>query len=186
MAGAFMLENSSYFYDLDSLGDSNSFPFYGDIESLRKPWITTDHFVPTMIVYGLAFLVGVIGNGLVLTAVLRDKKSRSVTTSFMVSLAIADVLFLCVCVPYEATKHVIAHWALGPILCKISEFIKMLSAVASILNLSSVSVERKNITLKSRRKFTKGVLFHQDNAPVHNSVTAMAAIHDHGFNLIEQ
>ena len=29
------------------------------------------------------------------------------------------------------------------------------------------------------------MLFHQDNAPVHKSVIAMAAIHDCGFKLIE-
>ncbi|KAK3101641.1 hypothetical protein FSP39_005107 [Pinctada imbricata] len=31
----------------------------------------------------------------------------------------------------------------------------------------------------------KGEFFHQDSAPVHKSVTAVAAIHDCGFNLIE-
>ena len=34
-------------------------------------------------------------------------------------------------------------------------------------------------------KLTKGVLFHQDNAPAHKSVVAMAAGHDCGFELIE-
>ena len=34
------------------------------------------------------------------------------------------------------------------------------------------------------RKLTKGVLFH-NNAPLHKSVTAMAAIHGCGFKLIE-
>ncbi|KAK3108393.1 hypothetical protein FSP39_007025 [Pinctada imbricata] len=45
---------------------------------------------------------------------------------------------------------------------------------------------RENIKLKRRESsLIKGVLFHQDNAPVHKSVTAMAAIHDCGFNLIQ-
>ncbi|KAK3096062.1 hypothetical protein FSP39_022681 [Pinctada imbricata] len=35
------------------------------------------------------------------------------------------------------------------------------------------------------RSLVKGVLFHQDNAPVHMSFTAMAAIHDCVFNLID-
>ena len=39
--------------------------------------------------------------------------------------------------------------------------------------------------IKRRRKPTEGVLFHQDNALVHKSVIAVAAIHDCGFKLIE-
>ena len=34
-------------------------------------------------------------------------------------------------------------------------------------------------------KLTKGVLFHQDNAPAHKSVVAMAAVHDRGFELVD-
>ena len=44
---------------------------------------------------------------------------------------------------------------------------------------------REKIKIKRRGKLTKGVLFHQDNAPVHKSVITMAAIHDCGFKLIE-
>ena len=44
---------------------------------------------------------------------------------------------------------------------------------------------REKIKIKRRGKLTKGVLFHQDNAPVHKFVIAMAAIHDRGFKLVE-
>ena len=43
---------------------------------------------------------------------------------------------------------------------------------------------QEKINIKRCAKLTKGVLFHQDNAPVHKSVIAMAAIHDCGFNPI--
>ena len=33
-------------------------------------------------------------------------------------------------------------------------------------------------------KLTKGVLLHQDNAPAHKSVVAMAVVHDYGFELV--
>ena len=32
----------------------------------------------------------------------------------------------------------------------------------------------------------KGVLFHQDNAPTHKSVVAMAAVRDCGFELVDR
>ena len=133
-------ENGSDYDIGDGIIDDHYYP--GDIEELRNAWVFAPQFIPTMVISAFAFLIGVVGNILVILTVMRDKKKRSVTTSFMVSLACADILFLCVCVPYQAIQHVLIHWALGPILCKVSEFIEMLSAVASILNLSSVSVER--------------------------------------------
>ena len=39
--------------------------------------------------------------------------------------------------------------------------------------------------ISSAGKLRKGGVFHQDNAPVHKSVIAMAAINDCGFKLIE-
>ena len=44
---------------------------------------------------------------------------------------------------------------------------------------------RKEIKAKRPGKLTKGVLFHQDNAPAHKSVIAMAALHDCGFKLLD-
>ena len=38
---------------------------------------------------------------------------------------------------------------------------------------------------KQPGKLTKGVLFHQDNAPALKSVVAMAAVHDCGFELVD-
>ena len=34
-------------------------------------------------------------------------------------------------------------------------------------------------------KLTKGVLFHQDNAPAHKSVVAMVAVCDSGFDMVD-
>jgi hypothetical protein len=120
----------------------NMYFYYGDIENLKKPWVRNSHFIPTVTIYSLAFLVGIIGNSLVIFAVFGDRKSRSVTKNFMVSLAVADILFLLVCVPYQTVGYTISNWSLGSAMCKIFGFVEMLTAVASILNLSSVSVER--------------------------------------------
>ena len=43
---------------------------------------------------------------------------------------------------------------------------------------------RENIKKKRPGMITKGVLFHQDNAPAHSSVVAMATIRDCGFQLV--
>ena len=64
------------------------------------------------------------------------------TASYMVSLAVADLLFVLVCAPYESVRYFIGHWSSGAALCKLSGLAEMLSALASVLNLIAVSVER--------------------------------------------
>lgn len=117
--------------------------YFEDIESLKKPWTVDDsHFLPTILVYCLTFVVGLTGNVLVVYAVVCSRNMRSITASFMISLAVADILFLIVCVPYNTIEFVNLDWQLGPGLCKLSVFTEMLSAFSSILNLSAISVER--------------------------------------------
>lgn len=120
----------------------NHFYYHGDLNKLKEPWLTESGFIPTVIVYGLAFLIGVGGNGLVIFTVTGDFKQRTNTTMFLVSLASSDILFLLVCVPYEITRYFIDHWQLGTFLCKFSGFVEMVTGTLSVLNLTIVSIER--------------------------------------------
>lgn len=113
-----------------------------DLEAVQSSWTEDRAFWPTTITYGLAFLVGIIGNSLVVFALLANRKARNVTSSFLVSLAISDVIFLLLCVPYETVSKYAGFWSGGLALCKISSFAEMLSAAVSILNLTAVSMER--------------------------------------------
>lgn len=137
-----MANNSLMDFKYINFSSEMLFEYNGDIENLRKPWVRNAHFIPTVTIYSVAFLVGLIGNALVIFAVFGDRKSRSVTKNFMVSLAVADILFLLVCVPYQTIGYTINNWSLGSVICKLVGFVEMLTAMASILNLSSVSVER--------------------------------------------
>lgn len=115
--------------------------FMADLTDLRRTWIEDGAFVPTTLIYGLAFILGLVGNVLVIFALLLDKKWRSVTSSFLVSLAMADVVFLVVCVPYEMIIRLSSVWSGGMVLCKVAGFVEMLTASASVLNLTAVSIE---------------------------------------------
>jgi 7 transmembrane receptor (rhodopsin family) len=117
--------------------------FYAtDLDAMRGSWSDDRAFYPSTITYGLAFVVGLTGNLLVVIALMSDRKSRNVTSTFMISLAIADLVFLLVCVPYEAANKFVSYWAGGLALCKLAGFVEMLSGLASVLNLTAVSVER--------------------------------------------
>jgi hypothetical protein len=116
--------------------------YKGDIENLKSLGVREPHFIPLITIYTCVFLCGVVGNGLVLFAILGSKKTRNVTFLFMLSLAAGDLLFVLVCVPIDTFGMLAGHWAGGRIFCKLSGYVEMLSAMASILNLTIISVER--------------------------------------------
>jgi hypothetical protein len=117
--------------------------YEGDIENIIEPWKSVPYFIPSIVIFALAFLVGVTGNSIVVFVMVGDRKSRSVTTLFLVSLAAADLFFLLICVPCELIKHFLFNMIpIGSGVCKTIGFIEILTGMASVLNLMAVSIER--------------------------------------------
>ena len=69
------------------------------------------------------------------------------TGMFLASLSVAELLFLFVYLPLELTKDVLTQEMRGGGVCKVKEFIKMLTALATVINLAAVSVERYQIKI---------------------------------------
>ncbi|GCC33344.1 galanin receptor 2b-like [Chiloscyllium punctatum] len=98
-------------------------------------------FVP--IIFSLIFLLGTIGNSLVLAVLLRNgQMSYNTTNLFILNLSIADLFFIIFCVPFQATIYTLDGWVFGSILCKVVHFFIYLTMYASSFTLAAVSVDR--------------------------------------------
>ena len=64
------------------------------------------------------------------------------TGMFLASLSVAELLLLVVYLPLEFTKDILTQEVQGGEVCKLKEFVKMLTALASVINLAAVSFER--------------------------------------------
>lgn len=84
-----------------------------------------DHITPKplewvlIVMHGLTFVIGLIGNALVCTAVYRNRAMRNVTNYFIVNLAVADFMVILFCLPPTVLWDVTETWFLGSTLCKI-------------------------------------------------------------------
>lgn len=58
------------------------------------------------VAYSLVFLLGVVGNSLVVGVVYRNPTMHSVTNYFIVNLAIADILVLVFCLPVTLVSNI--------------------------------------------------------------------------------
>uniref|UniRef100_A0A8C5SA96 G-protein coupled receptors family 1 profile domain-containing protein n=1 Tax=Laticauda laticaudata TaxID=8630 RepID=A0A8C5SA96_LATLA len=95
------------------------------------------------IVYSLIFLVGTVGNSLVLAVLLHNGEVKYNTTNlFILNLAVADLFFIVFCVPFQATIYTLDGWLFGAIACKAVHFFIYLTLYASSFTLAAVSVDR--------------------------------------------
>ncbi|XP_072230079.1 galanin receptor 2a [Leuresthes tenuis] len=110
--------------------------------------------------FSLIFLVGTVGNSLVLAVLSRSGQMNTKTTNmFIFSLGVADLCFIVFCVPFQATIYTLDQWLFGQVLCKVVHFIIFLTMYASIFTLTAVSLDRYFVIcypLRSREMRTPG------------------------------
>lgn len=105
--------------------------------------IGVENFI-TLVVFGLIFAMGVLGNSLVITVLARSKpgKPRSTTNLFILNLSIADLAYLLFCIPFQATVYALPTWVLGAFICKFIHYFFTVSMLVSIFTLAAMSVDR--------------------------------------------
>ena len=79
--------------------------------------------VAVPVVFALIFLLGMVGNGLVLAVLLQPGPSAwqepgSTTDLFILNLAVADLCFILCCVPFQAAIYTLDAWLFGAFVCK--------------------------------------------------------------------
>jgi allatostatin receptor len=65
------------------------------------------------VIYSFTFIVGLIGNLLVVLTILLHKRMRNSTNLIILNLAIADLIFIIFCVPFTGLNYVLNVWYFG-------------------------------------------------------------------------
>lgn len=100
-------------------------------------------FLPVCLIYLVIFMVGVLGNVLTCTVIARNKVMWTPTNYYLFSLAVSDLLVLLLGMPLELYEL----WQNYPFLlgkggCYFKTFLFETVCLASILNVTALSVER--------------------------------------------
>lgn len=118
---------------LDELNDTSTDNCTNDYCIDDKDYIVMieDHLFPSAYEWGLismhavVFVVGLLGNAMVCTAVYRNHSMRTVTNYFIVNLALADFMVILFCLAPTVIWDVTETWFLGEKLCKIVLYIQV-------------------------------------------------------------
>lgn len=73
-------------------------------------------------VYVLTFIVGILGNGLLLVSVGQNRVMHTVTNILITNLAVADLSILAACLPATLIVDVTETWFFGRAMCKLIHF----------------------------------------------------------------
>ncbi|KAG9337719.1 hypothetical protein JZ751_028216, partial [Albula glossodonta] len=136
------LENGSFDYSL-----------YEYEEDKPQAYEAAVVFLPVL--YSLAMVVGLLGNGLVLGVLFQLRRTWSVTDTFILHLAVADTLLLLT-LPFWAVEA-IQGWTFGSGLCKLTGAIFRINFYSGIFLLACISLDRylsivHAVQMYSRRK----------------------------------
>ncbi|XP_035259146.1 C-X-C chemokine receptor type 3-like [Anguilla anguilla] len=145
--------------DLDGLFLHNSTFDYGDYHYKGDDLQPCSHlkfqavFIPVL--YSLALVVGLLGNGLVLGVLFQLRRIWSVTDTFILHLAVADTLLLLT-LPFWAVEAT-QGWIFGTELCKLTGALFKINFYSGIFLLACISLDRylsivHAVQMYSRRK----------------------------------
>ncbi|XP_005886525.1 PREDICTED: alpha-2C adrenergic receptor, partial [Myotis brandtii] len=84
----------------------------------------------------------VVGNVLVVIAVLTSRALRAPQNLFLVSLASADILVATLVMPFSLANELMAYWYFGQVWCGVYLALDVLFCTSSIVHLCAISLDR--------------------------------------------
>jgi len=94
------------------------------------------------ITFCIVAVLGFIGNVLVISVVLSNSRMRNTTNALIINLAIADLLFIVICVPFTAVSFATSLWPFGSLWCKTYNYAINVTAYVSVYTLVLMALDR--------------------------------------------
>ncbi|XP_077999727.1 RYamide receptor-like [Glandiceps talaboti] len=146
--------NSSYLYYFGSYDNWNYSEKYADYpESMVDTFMDTYcpryignnvGIVGILITVGLAIIVllSVLGNTLAICILAFANHVRTNFNSFLINLAVSDLVMAIVCIPFTAINSIIGWWPFGGFACTFIVYVQQVTVTVSIYTLMVIGVDR--------------------------------------------
>ncbi|XP_054852422.1 G-protein coupled receptor 83-like [Eublepharis macularius] len=114
-----------------------------------------------IVAYTVIIVLSLFGNLLVCHVVIKNKRMHSVTSLFIVNLAVSDLMITLLNTPFTLVRFVNSTWVFGKTMCHLSRFVQYCSLHVSTLTLTAIALDRHQVILnplKPKLSLTKGAL----------------------------
>ncbi|XP_061525264.1 cholecystokinin receptor type A-like [Phycodurus eques] len=92
--------------------------------------------------YCVIFLISVVGNGLIIAVLSRNRRMRTVTNLFLLSLAVSDLMVALVCIPFTLISNLMRTFIFSNGTCKMVMYFMGVSVSVSTYNMVAIALER--------------------------------------------
>lgn len=103
---------------------------------------TMPHIIIASILVTFVMIIVIVGNLLVIIAILTEKSLKNLQNWFIASLAVADFFLGLVIMPFSLANELMGYWTFGNLWCDIHSAMDVLLSTASIMNLCLISLDR--------------------------------------------
>ena len=76
-----------------------------------------------ILLYSLIFFLSVFGNLLIIVVLTVNKRMRTVTNTFLLSLAVSDLMMAIFCMPFTLIPSILKDFIFGAAMCKIVSYL---------------------------------------------------------------
>ncbi|XP_015253615.1 cholecystokinin receptor-like isoform X2 [Cyprinodon tularosa] len=101
-----------------------------------------------ILLYSLIFFSSVFGNLLIIVVLTFNKRMRTVTNTFLLSLAMSDLMMAIFCMPFNLIPSILKDFIFGALMCKIVAYLMGTSVSISTFNLVAIAIERYSAICK--------------------------------------
>ncbi|XP_036454875.1 chemokine-like receptor 1 [Colossoma macropomum] len=135
--------------NLDILSDYTDYNYTADNQTYdevhtahrERPICSGEVLCMLLLVFNaLIFVLGVVGNGVVIW-IAGFKMKKSVNTTWYLSLALSDFIY-CASLPFNTIYMATSDWTFGLFMCKFTSFVMFLNMFSSIFVLVVISMDR--------------------------------------------
>ncbi|XP_004676301.1 PREDICTED: C-C chemokine receptor type 1 [Condylura cristata] len=131
------MENSTISADYYQTTDYD----YGDASPCQKTEVRAFEAKLLPPLYSLVFIIGLVGNILVVLVLIQYKRLKSMTSIYLLNLAISDLLFLFT-LPFWIDYKVKDNWVFGDAMCKFLSGLYDLGLYSEIFFIILLTVDR--------------------------------------------
>ncbi|XP_053351078.1 C-C chemokine receptor type 7-like [Clarias gariepinus] len=141
----------SYFYD-NCTGNYCNFQTIEICEADNRQELAWQTIMAVQVtVFLIAFILGVIGNSLVIATFTKYRRLRlrCMTDVFLFYLAVSDLLLLLT-LPLQTSEIILDTWVFGNVMCKLNDGLCAINTYGGLLLLACISVDRYMLVVRAR------------------------------------
>lgn len=131
---------------MTNASDANTTVSNETMPMVLKTWYPSGyspaHIIIASVVVTVLMIMVVVGNMLVIIAIVTEKALKNIQNWFIASLAVSDFFLGLVIMPFSLANELMGYWIFGFWWCEIHSAMDVLLCTASIMNLCLISLDR--------------------------------------------